>query len=93
MILDEPSSSLDAESEKLVFDALENLMQGKPSIVIAHRLATVRRADRIFVIDRGHVIEQDNPRILRLSIDSLTRPHAIFRLPFQAQQWRPNSQW
>jgi subfamily B ATP-binding cassette protein MsbA len=58
LILDEPSAGLDAESEKLVFDALENLMQGKTSIVIAHRLATVRRADVIFVIDRGRVVEQ-----------------------------------
>jgi ATP-binding cassette, subfamily B, bacterial len=58
LILDEPSAGLDAESEKLVFDALENLMQGKTSIVIAHRLATVRRADLIFVIDQGRVVEQ-----------------------------------
>src|SRR3989440_5496798 len=58
LILDEPSAGLDAESEKLVFDALGNLMEGKTSIVIAHRLATVRRADVIFVIDRGMVVEQ-----------------------------------
>lgn len=57
LILDEPSAGLDSASEKLVFDALENLMQGRTSIVIAHRLATVRRADIIFVIDKGHVIE------------------------------------
>jgi subfamily B ATP-binding cassette protein MsbA len=58
LILDEPSAGLDAASEKLVFDALENLMEGKTSIVIAHRLATVRRADVIFVIDGGQVVEQ-----------------------------------
>src|SRR5438552_8232043 len=58
LILDEPSAGLDAASEKLVFDALENLMEGKTSIVIAHRLATVRRADVIFVIDGGIVVEQ-----------------------------------
>jgi len=58
LILDEPSAGLDAESEKLVFDALGNLMEGKTSIVIAHRLATVRRADVIFVIDEGRVVEQ-----------------------------------
>ncbi len=58
LILDEPSAGLDAESEKLVFDALGNLMEGKTSIVIAHRLATVRRADIIFVIDQGQVVEQ-----------------------------------
>src|SRR5437016_4900671 len=58
LILDEPSAGLDAESEKLVFDALRNLMEGKTSIVIAHRLATVIRADVIFVIDDGKVVEQ-----------------------------------
>ncbi|HMH44249.1 MAG TPA: ATP-binding cassette domain-containing protein, partial [Pyrinomonadaceae bacterium] len=58
LILDEPSAGLDAESEKLVFDALDKLMEGKTSIVIAHRLATVRRADVIFVIDDGRVVEQ-----------------------------------
>jgi subfamily B ATP-binding cassette protein MsbA len=57
LILDEPSAGLDAASEKLVFDALENLMEGRTSIVIAHRLATVRRADVIFVIDQGRVVE------------------------------------
>ena len=58
LILDEPSAGLDAASEKLVFDALANLMAGKTSIVIAHRLATVRRADVIFVIDGGRLVEQ-----------------------------------
>src|SRR3989440_11692619 len=58
LILDEPSAGLDAASEKLVFDALENLMTGRTSIVIAHRLATVRRADVIFVIESGQVVEQ-----------------------------------
>ncbi len=58
LVLDEPSAGLDAESEKLVFDALENLMKGRTSIVIAHRLATVSRADVIFVIDGGRVVEQ-----------------------------------
>ncbi len=58
LILDEPSSGLDAAAEKVVFDALENLMAGRTSIVIAHRLATVRRANAIFVIDEGRVAEQ-----------------------------------
>ncbi len=65
LILDEPSAGLDAESEKLVFDALEKLMQGRTSIVIAHRLATVRRADVIFVIDQGRVVEQGTHEELR----------------------------
>jgi subfamily B ATP-binding cassette protein MsbA len=58
LILDEPSAGLDAASEKLVFDALGNLMEGRTSIVIAHRLATVLRADVIFVIESGQVVEQ-----------------------------------
>jgi subfamily B ATP-binding cassette protein MsbA len=57
LILDEPSSGLDAESEKLVFDALDRLMKGKTSIVIAHRLSTVRAADVIFVVKDGTIVE------------------------------------
>ncbi len=57
LILDEPSSGLDAESEKLVFEALDRLMKGKTSIVIAHRLSTIRSADVIFVIKDGKVVE------------------------------------
>jgi subfamily B ATP-binding cassette protein MsbA len=58
LVMDEPSSGLDAESEELVFDALSKLMAGRTSIVIAHRLATVSRADVIFVIEGGRVAEQ-----------------------------------
>jgi subfamily B ATP-binding cassette protein MsbA len=58
LILDEPSTGLDAASEELVFEALTRLMEGKTSIVIAHRLATITRADVIFVIDKGRVIER-----------------------------------
>jgi subfamily B ATP-binding cassette protein MsbA len=58
LVLDEPSAGLDAASEKLVFDALGHLMEGRTSIVIAHRLATVLRADVIFVIEAGQVVEQ-----------------------------------
>jgi subfamily B ATP-binding cassette protein MsbA len=58
LILDEPSAGLDAESEELVFEALGNLMEGRTSIVIAHRLATVRRADVIFVVEDGRVVEK-----------------------------------
>jgi ATP-binding cassette subfamily B protein len=58
LILDEPSSGLDASSEQLVFEALDRLMQGKTSIVIAHRLSTIRRADQILVIDDGTIVER-----------------------------------
>ena len=58
LILDEPSSGLDAESEKLVFEALDRLMKGKTSIVIAHRLSTIRSADVIFVVQDGRLVER-----------------------------------
>jgi subfamily B ATP-binding cassette protein MsbA len=57
LLLDEPSSGLDAESEELVFDALARLMEGKTSVVIAHRLATVMRAQRIYAVEDGAVVE------------------------------------
>lgn len=58
LLLDEATSSLDAESERVVQEALNTLMQGRTSIIIAHRLATIREVDQIFVIDKGKVIEQ-----------------------------------
>lgn len=57
LILDEPSSGLDAASEKMVFEALDRLMEGRTSIVIAHRLSTIRRADVIFVVKDGRIVE------------------------------------
>jgi ABC-type multidrug transport system fused ATPase/permease subunit len=57
LILDEATSSLDSESERLVQDALELLMRGRTSFIVAHRLATVRKADQIIVIEEGAVVE------------------------------------
>jgi ATP-binding cassette, subfamily B, bacterial len=57
LILDEATSSLDAQSEVLVQDALEKLMEGRTSIVIAHRLSTIKKVDRIFVIQEGMIAE------------------------------------
>ena len=57
MLLDEATSALDSESEKLVQEALEHLMQGRTTMVIAHRLSTVVKADRIVVMEEGRVID------------------------------------
>jgi subfamily B ATP-binding cassette protein MsbA len=57
LILDEATSSLDSESERLVQDALDKLMKNRTTIVIAHRLSTIIRADQIVVMQRGNIIE------------------------------------
>ena len=58
LILDEATSSLDAESEGLIEEALERLLKGRSTLIIAHRLSTVRRANRLVVLDRGKVVEE-----------------------------------
>jgi subfamily B ATP-binding cassette protein MsbA len=58
VILDEATSSLDSESERLVEEAMEDLLRGRSTLIIAHRLSTVLRADRVVVIDRGRIIEE-----------------------------------
>ena len=80
LMLDEPTSGLDAASEKLVFEALDRLMEGKTTIVIAHRLSTIRRADVIFVVNEGTIVQQGK-------YDELLRADGLFaqlhRLQFQ----------
>ena len=58
LILDDSTSSVDTQTEKLIQEALENLMKGRTTFVIAHRLATVRRADLILVMDKGRIVER-----------------------------------
>jgi ATP-binding cassette subfamily B protein len=64
LILDEATSALDAESEHLVKEALERLMRGRTTLVIAHRLSTVKRADRIVVLEGGRIVEQGRHDVL-----------------------------
>jgi ATP-binding cassette subfamily B protein len=82
LIMDEPSSDLDAESEKLVFEALERLMEGKTSIVIAHRFATIRRADVIFVVEGGAIGEQGTHQELLRAQGTYAR---LYELQFQRE--------
>ena len=58
LILDEATSNLDTESERLIEDALGKLLVGRTTLLIAHRLSTVRRADRLVVMDRGRIVEE-----------------------------------
>ncbi len=64
LVLDEATSSLDSESEQLVQQALDHLMENRTTIIIAHRLATIRKADKIFVLDGGRIAEEGSHRDL-----------------------------
>ncbi|HVY79381.1 MAG TPA: ABC transporter ATP-binding protein [Steroidobacteraceae bacterium] len=79
LILDEATSSLDSESEALIQEAMDRLMSGRTSIVIAHRLSTVRAMDRILVFEQGHIVEEgDHDTLLR-------RAHGHYRKLFERQ--------
>ena len=99
LILDEPTSSLDAISEEIVFSALKRLRAGRTTIVIAHRLSTVRDADRILVLDGGRIAAQGKHEALlessqlyrrmcaRLSVGkSLDEPETVDELIEAAKQ-------
>jgi subfamily B ATP-binding cassette protein MsbA len=58
LILDEATSNLDTESERLIEDAMERLLAGRTTLIIAHRLSTVRRADRLIVLEHGRIVEE-----------------------------------
>jgi ATP-binding cassette, subfamily B, bacterial len=79
LILDEATSSLDSESEALIQQAMERLMKGRTSVVIAHRLSTVRSLDRILVFDRGEIVEQGTHTAL------IARADGIYRSLFERQ--------
>jgi ATP-binding cassette subfamily B protein len=79
LILDEATASLDSESEHLIQEAMERLMAGRTTIVIAHRLSTVKAMDRILVFERGRIIEEgDHATLLR-------RPDGVYRGLFELQ--------
>ena len=78
LILDEATSSVDSETEKEIQKALENLVQGRTTIAIAHRLSTLQRADRLVVLDRGRVVEEGTHDVL------MAQEGAYFNL-YQAQ--------
>jgi ATP-binding cassette subfamily B protein len=79
LILDEATSSLDSESEALVQEAMDRLIQGRTAIVIAHRLSTVRSLDRLLVFDRGRIVEEGTHTTLA------QRPGGIYRALFERQ--------
>ena len=59
LVLDEPTSALDPESEHLINDSLKSLWKGRTTIIVAHRMSTIRNADRIMVLDSGRIIQHD----------------------------------
>ena len=82
LILDEATSALDSASEAQVQDAIERLRVGRTALIIAHRLSTVQRADRIVVIERGKIVEQGTHAELLASGGLYARLHG---LQFQTQ--------
>jgi ATP-binding cassette subfamily B protein/subfamily B ATP-binding cassette protein MsbA len=82
LILDEPASALDSETEHLLFEAKQALMQGRSVILIAHRLSTVRQADRIAVLEHGRIIETGSHDEL---LNRVSRYARLFRVPDHAE--------
>ena len=75
LILDEATSALDNESERLVQDALQKLMQGRTTLIVAHRLSTIEHADRVIVMERGRIVEQGAPAELLKRGGAYSRLH------------------
>lgn len=83
LILDEATSSLDSESEKLVQEALELLMKGRTSIIIAHRLSTIREADKIIVLDHGQIVESGTHKELSQIEEGLYKRLSSLQFEYQ----------
>ncbi|NEO64634.1 MAG: ATP-binding cassette domain-containing protein, partial [Moorea sp. SIO4G2] len=77
LVLDEATSSLDTASEALIQDALEHLMENRTTFVVAHRLSTIRKADRIVVMERGHIVEVGNHAQLLAKHGTYTQLHSL----------------
>jgi ABC transporter fused permease/ATP-binding protein len=86
LVLDEATSSLDSASESLVQEALENLMKNRTSFVIAHRLSTIRNADKIIVLDGGHVVESGTHQQLLAQEDGLYKSLTKLQLEFSSEE-------
>ncbi|GGD83922.1 ABC transporter ATP-binding protein [Paenibacillus nasutitermitis] len=86
IILDEATSSLDSESEKAIQDALEHLLKNRTSLVIAHRLSTIQRADRIYVLDKGKIIEEGTHQSL---LEHEGRYKQLYELQFPQKPQEP----
>ncbi len=84
LLLDEPTAALDAESEAQVQDALERFMAGRTTLMVAHRLSTIRDADRILVLDDGRIVEQGTH-------DKLMALHGRYRMLYERQVSADNS--
>uniref|UniRef100_A0A7C4R2K3 ABC transporter ATP-binding protein n=1 Tax=candidate division CPR3 bacterium TaxID=2268181 RepID=A0A7C4R2K3_UNCC3 len=80
LILDEPTSALDARTEKIVTESLEKLMEGKTTIIIAHRLSTVKKADKIIVLDKGRVAEIGKHK------DLIKKKDGVYRKFYEVQK-------
>ena len=85
LILDEATSALDTDSERHIQAALEDLMKGRTSFVIAHRLSTVEKADRILVLEKGEIVEQGTHKEL---IDARGRYANLYRKQFDEPKER-----
>lgn len=87
LILDEATSSLDSESEVQIQQAMERLMNGRTTLVIAHRLSTVRALDRLLVFDKGKIVEEgDHQALIRLN-------NGIYRRLFERQALELTKGW
>jgi ABC-type multidrug transport system fused ATPase/permease subunit len=79
LILDEPTSALDAKSESIIQESLRELMKGRTTFIIAHRLSTVRRADNILVLDKGRIVERGRHEEL------IQIPNGVYRKLYELQ--------